>query len=108
MHAVMHELLFGMAGTLASRSADHIKLVVLICDMAVSLQSMPKDEAGHAFRDDAQRKKAKEIAKMKVFAAMRVTGKGTAKKGEGDRHIPNMMPKHLYSGKRGMGKTDRR
>jgi nucleolar GTP-binding protein len=83
-------------------------LVMLIfCDMAAS-QSLPRDEAGHAFKDDAQRKKAKEIAKKKVFAAMKVTGKGTAKKGEGDRHIPNMMPKHLYSGKRGMGKTDRR
>ena len=39
---------------------------------------------------------------------MRVKGKGTARKGEADRHIPNLMPKHLYSGKRGNGKTDRR
>jgi len=31
-----------------------------------------------------------------------------AKKGEGDRVILNMKPKHLYSGKRGIGKTDRR
>jgi len=31
-----------------------------------------------------------------------------AKKGESDRHIPNLMPKHLYTGKRGIGKTDRR
>lgn len=31
-----------------------------------------------------------------------------AKKGEGDRVILNMMPKHLFSGKRGNGKTDRR
>ena len=31
-----------------------------------------------------------------------------ARKGEGDRHIPNLMPKHLFSGKRGIGKTDRR
>lgn len=28
------------------------------------------------------------------------------KKGEGDRHIPDLKPKHLYSGKRGIGKTD--
>lgn len=31
-----------------------------------------------------------------------------AMKGEGDRFIGNKMPKHLYSGKRGSGKTDRR
>merc|ERR1712039_961908 len=30
------------------------------------------------------------------------------KKGESDRHIPDLKPKHLYSGKRGIGKTDRR
>jgi nucleolar GTP-binding protein len=31
-----------------------------------------------------------------------------AKAGEGDRVIPTKMPKHLFSGKRGIGKTDRR
>merc|ERR1719230_388185 len=31
-----------------------------------------------------------------------------ARKGEGDRHIPDFKPKHLFSGKRGKGKTDRR
>jgi len=30
------------------------------------------------------------------------------KKGEADKHIPDWKPKHLYSGKRGIGKTDRR
>ena len=29
-------------------------------------------------------------------------------KGEGDRFIGNKMPKHLFSGKRGIGKTSRR
>lgn len=31
-----------------------------------------------------------------------------ARKGEADRHIPDLMPKHLHTGKRGIGKTDRR
>ncbi|KAL0482320.1 nucleolar GTP-binding protein NOG1 [Acrasis kona] len=31
-----------------------------------------------------------------------------AKRGEADRKIPNEMPKHLFSGKRSIGKTDRR
>jgi len=30
------------------------------------------------------------------------------KKGESDRTIVNLMPKHLYSGKRGVGKNERR
>jgi nucleolar GTP-binding protein len=29
-----------------------------------------------------------------------------ARKGEADRHIPDLKPKHLYSGKRGRGSTD--
>ena len=31
-----------------------------------------------------------------------------ARKGEGDRHIPDLKPKHLMSGKRPKGSTDRR
>lgn len=31
-----------------------------------------------------------------------------ARKGEGDRHVYQLRPKHLFSGKRKMGKTDRR
>jgi len=30
------------------------------------------------------------------------------KKGEADKWVPDLKPKHLYSGKRGIGKTDRR
>ena len=69
---------------------------------------MPRDEAAHAYKDAEQMAKARKVAIRKVHAAMRVKGKGTARKGEADRHIPNLMPKHLYSGKRGNGTTDRR
>jgi nucleolar GTP-binding protein len=31
-----------------------------------------------------------------------------AKRGESDREIRTKMPKHLFAGKRGMGKTTRR
>ena len=31
-----------------------------------------------------------------------------ARKGEADRRVLDLKPKHLFSGKRGMGKTDRR
>ena len=31
-----------------------------------------------------------------------------ARQGEGDRHSTAALPKHLFSGKRGIGSTDRR
>ncbi|CAH8604318.1 unnamed protein product [Schistosoma bovis] len=45
-------------------------------------------------------KRMSKIAQRKVVTL--------ARKGEGDRHIPTLKPKHLFSGKRGTGKTDRR
>lgn len=54
-------------------------------------------------RDDVDVKKAEKMAKK---AQAKITIFGHA--GESDRRIPCKMPKHLNSGKRGMGKTDRR
>ena len=34
--------------------------------------------------------------------------KNTGISGESDRRVDVKLPKHLFSGKRGMGKTDRR
>lgn len=67
-----------------------------------------RDVSAHAFKDEEQLQKARKMTIKKIKSSMKVKGKGTARKGEGDRHIPDMMPKHLYTGKRGMGKTDRR
>ena len=47
--------------------------------------------------------KAKKMAKMSQRKMIR---KGKA--GESDRHIPTLKPKHLFTGKRGIGSTDRR
>ena len=30
------------------------------------------------------------------------------RKGEGDRHVYDLKPKHLFTGKRGLGSTNRR
>lgn len=49
---------------------------------------------------------AKKVKKMSKKAQM--PRNREAKKGEADRHIFNLRPKHLLSGKRKMGKTDRR
>lgn len=49
----------------------------------------------------------KKLAKIAHRAIAKKVGK-MGLKGEADRFIGTKMPKHLYSGKRGVGKTDRR
>ncbi|KNC79721.1 nucleolar GTP-binding protein 1 [Sphaeroforma arctica JP610] len=53
--------------------------------------------------DVKQKAKTNEIMKLKQRPMIRA-----GKAGEADRHIGTKMPKHLFSGKRGNGKTDRR
>jgi len=62
----------------------------------------PRDKSG--VRDPEQQKKIKKMEKKvqkKSFGNM-------GKSGESDRHISVKKPRHLFAGKRGMGKTDRR
>lgn len=61
----------------------------------------PRDESG--IRSGTMKAKAKKIG-HKAQGKMNRFGKA----GEADRHIAVKMPKHLYTGKRGIGKTDRR
>jgi len=58
---------------------------------------------GEGYRDLEQRVKA--IQKQRKFQE---TANRLGKSGEGDRVITTKMPKHLFAGKRGNGKTDRR
>jgi nucleolar GTP-binding protein len=58
---------------------------------------------GEGFKDSEQKKKAIKKAK----AATRNRNKD-ARRGEADRVIPTLKPKHLFSGKRTLGKTSRR
>jgi len=84
----------------ASRPAKRSKMEV---DGRVrSASRLPRDQSG--VKDVAQGKKLKKIAnksRNKMFSAH-------GKAGESDRHIAVKKPKHLFAGKRGMGKTDRR
>jgi len=66
-----------------------------------SARSKTPHEEG--FSDKRQKLKAEKMAKR----AQKDRNK-ESKKGEGDRVILNKMPKHLYSGKRGIGKNERR
>ncbi|CAL1391146.1 unnamed protein product [Linum trigynum] len=58
---------------------------------------------GEGFRDSAQKMKAITMARN----ASKKRNKD-ARRGEADRVIPTLRPKHLFSGKRSIGKTDRR
>ena len=50
------------------------------------------------------KKKAQVMAKHDIAKKL----KKMCLKGEADRFIGDLKPKHLFSGKRGVGKTDRR
>lgn len=67
--------------------------------------SRPPNEVvpGEGFKDSAQKVKALKLAKNSVKKRNK-----NARRGEADRVIPNLKPKHLFSGKRSSGKTDRR
>ena len=67
-----------------------------------SRSKTPRDKSG--LRDPEDRKKLKDLSKKmdkKKFARF-------GKAGESDRKITTKMPKHLFAGKRGTGKTQRR
>mmetsp|Transcript_52504 Transcript_52504/g.94157 ORF Transcript_52504/g.94157 Transcript_52504/m.94157 type:complete len:640 (+) Transcript_52504:59-1978(+) len=56
---------------------------------------------GLASEESAQAVEKKRRKTMRQFGKQ-------GKKGEADKWVPDLKPKHLYSGKRGIGKTDRR
>lgn len=62
----------------------------------------PRDHQG--VKNTVMKKKLQIMAKRDI--AKKVTRNGL--KGEADRFIGTKMPKHLFAGKRGSGKTDRR
>ncbi|XP_063931436.1 GTP-binding protein 4-like [Zophobas morio] len=69
------------------------------------LRAVPgsKNRAASGLRDETQHKLAVKLMRFSQRARNK-----EARKGEGDRTILNKKPKHLFSGKRSIGKTDRR
>lgn len=65
-------------------------------------RALPRDQQG--VKNVVMKKKLQVMARKDLAQKF----KKFAMKGEGDRFIGNKMPKHLFSGKRGIGKTDRR
>ncbi|ONI01621.1 hypothetical protein PRUPE_6G149400 [Prunus persica] len=68
-------------------------------------RSCPQTEVvpGEGFKDSAQ----KDRALQKANKSNKMRNKN-ARRGEADRVIPTLKPKHLFSGKRSIGKTQRR
>ncbi|CAG2117705.1 unnamed protein product [Medioppia subpectinata] len=66
-----------------------------------SSSKLPRDKSG--VRDVTMRKKVRFMGKKAQTSMNR-----NARKGEADRKILNVKPKHLFAGKRGLGKTQRR
>ena len=64
---------------------------------SVSHSALP----GSGYKNAAQKMKGQILSDKQQRKMQKL-----ARKGEGDRIIPNEMPKHLFSGKRGIGKTD--
>ncbi|KAE8710994.1 Nucleolar GTP-binding protein 1 [Hibiscus syriacus] len=58
---------------------------------------------GEGLKDSAQKVQAIKLAKKSVMKRNK-----NARRGEADRVIPTLKPKHLFSGKRSIGKTQRR
>ncbi|XP_011006201.1 PREDICTED: nucleolar GTP-binding protein 1-like [Populus euphratica] len=68
-------------------------------------RSRPPNEVvpGEGFKDSVQKSKA-----LKLFKKSAKKRNKDARRGEADRVIPTLKPKHLFSGKRSIGKTQRR
>lgn len=67
-----------------------------------SSSRMPRDKSG--VRDEAAQKKVRSMSKL----SQRKLLNKESRIGEADRSIACKKPKHLFAGKRGSGKTDRR
>eukprot|EP00871_Galdieria_phlegrea_P001432 jgi/Galph1/228/GphlegSOOS_G4889.1 len=87
-----------------SRSVSQSRLADSSRSVSVSYQwNDKKVETGKGFRNIQEKQKALSLARSTI---RRISKKG--RKGEADRKIWNEKPKHLFSGKRKMGKTQRR
>lgn len=74
------------------------------------LTSVARTRSGSEIsRSESCMRDPKMIVKARQLRSkVQATKRTLAKKGEGDRHIPNLRCKHLLSGKRKLGKTSRR
>lgn len=67
-------------------------------------RSASRSRVDDGFKDDVERKRAAKLERKAYDRVNRVSGRT----GPGDNSIPDLKPKHLFSGKRGIGSVDRR
>ncbi|XP_011502053.1 PREDICTED: probable nucleolar GTP-binding protein 1 [Ceratosolen solmsi marchali] len=89
-------------GRSLSQSGDRKRQRLQSTSKARSSSRPPRDEMG--VKDTVMKSKLKKIAHKAI--RKKIANRGL--KGEADRFIGNKMPKHLFAGKRSIGKTDRR
>ncbi|RZF44482.1 hypothetical protein LSTR_LSTR002255 [Laodelphax striatellus] len=70
-----------------------------VSERVISLSRAPRDETG--VKDVAMKTKLRKVAHKAIAKKVGKWGR----KGEADNFIGTKMPKHLFSGKRGIGKT---
>ncbi|KZC11688.1 PREDICTED: nucleolar GTP-binding protein 1 [Dufourea novaeangliae] len=92
----------GRSRSLSQPARKRMRLESVSQSRARSSSRPARDEMG--VKDVAMKTKLKNIAHKAL--KKKIAKKGL--KGEGDRFIGTKMPRHLFSGKRGVGKTDRR
>ncbi|XP_034189273.2 nucleolar GTP-binding protein 1 [Osmia lignaria lignaria] len=92
----------GRSRSLSQPARKRMRLESVSVSRARSSSRPARDEMG--VKDGAMKTKLKNIAHKAL--KKKIARKGL--KGEADRFIGTKMPKHLFSGKRGVGKTDRR
>ncbi|XP_033305392.1 nucleolar GTP-binding protein 1 [Bombus vancouverensis nearcticus] len=92
----------GRARSLSQPARKRMRLQSESQSRARSSSKPARDEMG--VKDSTMKTKLKNIAHKAL--KKKIAKKGL--KGEADRFIGTKMPKHLFSGKRGVGKTDRR
>lgn len=92
----------GRARSLSQPARKRMRVESVSQSRARSSSRPARDEMG--VKDPAMKTKLKNIAHKAL--KKKIAKKGL--KGEADRFIGTKMPRHLYSGKRGVGKTDRR
>ncbi|KAL5106549.1 hypothetical protein TcWFU_000876 [Taenia crassiceps] len=87
----------------AKRRAASVSVARSEAAHAAAVERSSKPRARSGVRDDAAH--ATAVRRARTDAARCVGTK--SRKGEADRHIPTLRPKHLFSGKRSIGKTQR-
>ncbi|KAG9510580.1 Nucleolar GTP-binding protein 1, partial [Fragariocoptes setiger] len=94
----------------ASRDAKRARLSSKSRERSASFMSRDRSVSNisRVSRSESCMRPQQIVKARKLRSKSQATRKTLSRKGEADRHIPNLRPRHLLSGKRKLGKTQRR